>query len=1362
MDGLAQLLGESPAINLVREKLRQLLERQPVGRRLPAMLIQGETGTGKGLIARLVHGMGPRRGGPFVDINCPAIPEPLLEAELFGFERGAFTDAHRAKPGLFQSAHGGTLFLDEVGLLPESVQAKLLSAIEDRIVRRLGSTRPESVDVCIISATNSDLRVALRERRFREDLYHRLAVITLDLPALRDRERDVLLLAERFLARACADYGLPPKWLEAQAQSRLLAYAWPGNIRELGNVIERAALFAESPVITGAMLGPLQVEGPSLVAPATSAIAIAMTPEEAMRQHLVAVLEQSEGNISHAAARLGIARNTLYARLEKYGVRGHRAVQTRPRRTSRPETVSAPVSAATHVHWEHRGITLLSATFVEPDGIDARSLTSRALDIVIDKLQTFGGRIEELTPTGILASFGVDPVDDAPRRAAHAALVIHKGAARAGDSASRAPGVKIALHAAKVLVGRSETRVDIDADAKGGLRAILDQLLQTIETDETVASAAAAPFLERRFELVPIDDGAGSADRPYRLTGQERRGLGLWGTMTQFVGRRDEIEVLCSRLAAAGSGHGQFVAIVGEPGVGKSRLIWEFTRSSHVDGCLVLEAGAVPYGKTTSYLPAIDLLKGYFKIQDRNDLREIREKVTGKLLTLDESLKPTLPALLALLDVPVDNTAWRTLDPAERRRRTLDAVKRLLLREAREQPLLLIFEDLHWIDGETQALLDGLVESLGSARLLLLVNYRPEYQHAWGAKTSYSQMRLDALPAEPAGELLDALLGRDPGLAPLKQLLVKRGNPFFLEETVRTLVETKVLAGERGRYRLAHPVQAIQVPATVHAMLAARIDRLPPEDKRLLQVASVIGKDVPFALLEAIAGLPDEALRRGLDHLQAAEFLYETWLVPDLEYSFKHALTHEVAYGSLLQERRRAHHASIMHAMERLYAERVPEHIERLAYHAVRGEVWEKALHYGRQVGVRGVERRAYRESIAGYEQALDALNHLSEAPGTAALAVELRRALARVLTFLGDFQRSLTVLAEAEALARQLADRASLGRVLGFASFVRGRLGDFEGAIAASQEALEIATTLGDPVEKAHALYRLGQMANRIGDFDRAAGLFRANVEAISLGEPGPSRDLAIISRAWLARVTSSIGEFAEGRRHGEEALRVAIEDGRGIAPIIAYGCLSELYLAQGDLDAAIRVLEPGLALCHAAEEGVWSGFMAGNLGEAYGRAGRFAESLPLLEEALSALHTGGLFLQAVPTRQLSTVYLLAGRFDEAWQHACQALDLARQQKTRGIEAAALFQLGAVHTHASPPDFLRAEMRYQEALALAEPRGMRPLVAHCHLGLGTLYRRTGKRQEAQAHLTSATTMYCEMDMQFWLEQAEAEMRKVA
>src|SRR5262249_47791593 len=352
--------------------------------------------------------------------------------------------------------------------------------------------------------------------------------------------------------------------------------------------------------------------------------------------------------------------------------------------------------------------------------------------------------------------------------------------------------------------------------------------------------------------------------------------------------------------------------------------------------------------------------------------------------------------------------------------RTLDALKRVLLRESQAQPLLLVFEDLHWIDAETQALLDSLVESLPTARFLLLVNYRPEYQHGWGSKTYYTQLRLDPLPPASADAFLQALLGDDLSLAPLKRLLIARteGNPFFLEESVRTLVETGVLGGEPGAYRLVQALPTIQVPATVQAVLAARIDRLPPEDKRLLQTAAVIGTEVPLTLLQAIAELPAEVLQRGLAHLQSAEFLYETRLFPEREYTFKHALTHEVAYGSLLLERRHVLHARIVEALEALAGDRVAEEVERLAHHALRGEVWAKAVTYCRQAGEKAMTQSAYRAAVAYYEQALSALPHLPETRETCEQAIDLRLALRSALTPSGDMERILVYLREAESLA--------------------------------------------------------------------------------------------------------------------------------------------------------------------------------------------------------------------------------------------------------------------------------------------------------------------------------------------------------
>ena len=366
------------------------------------------------------------------------------------------------------------------------------------------------------------------------------------------------------------------------------------------------------------------------------------------------------------------------------------------------------------------------------------------------------------------------------------------------------------------------------------------------------------------------------------------------------------------------------------------------------------------------------------------------------------------------------------------------------------------------------------------------------------------------------------------------------------------------------------------------------------------------------------------------------------------------------------------------------------------------------------------------------------------------------------MLSLVGEHQRSLALLGEAEARARQLDDRARLGEVLSRMVTVRRIVGDVDGAMAAGREALELAATLGDPALQVDASYRLGQVYASIGDYSRAAEVLRGNVEALARSTPGDMRLRCIKSQAWLAEVLSILGEFAEGRRHGEEALRLAMVDGQwqGDAPIMARARLGCLYLAQGDLEAAIRVFEEGLALCRATGQRAALGAIAGGLGEAYAHTGRLAEGLALLEEARrDDLRTGALGGGYVThLRQLSAVYLLAGRFDEAWQHACQALDLARQQKARGDEALALFQLGAVHAHASPPDVQQAEARYRQALTLAEALGMRPLQAHCHRGLGTLYAKTGRREQARAELSTAIDLYRAMEMTFWLPQAEAAL----
>jgi tetratricopeptide (TPR) repeat protein len=688
----------------------------------------------------------------------------------------------------------------------------------------------------------------------------------------------------------------------------------------------------------------------------------------------------------------------------------------------------------------------------------------------------------------------------------------------------------------------------------------------------------------------------------------------------------------------------------------------------------------------------------------------------------------------------------------------------MVLRESQAQPLLLVCEDLHWIDAETHALLDTLVESLPRARLLVLVTYRPEYQHGWGSKTYYTQVRLDPLPPGSVGELLQALLGDDPSLEPLKRLLIERteGNPFFLEESVRTLVETQGLVGEPGAYRLAQALPTMQVPATVQVVLAARVDRLPPEEKRLLQTAAVVGTEVPLPLLQVIAELPEATLHRGLAHLQAAEFLYETRLFPAPDYTFKHALTHEVAYGSLLLERRRGLHARLVEALEALAPERGAEQVARLAHHALRGEVWGKAVTYCQQAGARAWDRAAFREAVAAFEQALQALAHLPEDGDTRVLAIELHLALGGALNPLGEYGRCRAMLGEAEALARVLDDRARLGRVLASIAGVLWITGDHDGAMAAGQQALALAAALGESALQEQASNTLGLVYHAIGNFGRAAELLRRSVEAADREAGTPRTDERIRSQAWLARTLGALGAFAEGQRHGEEALRLATLEGRGPTLLTAHECLGFLYLTQGDLEHAIRVYDQGLALCRASGNRTVLRGIAAGLGCASALQGRLAEGCTLLEEGISeSIRTGAMSNHPHRVAWLSEVYRLAGRGEEAWQHAHQALDLARQFKARGDEALALHQLGVVHAHAAPPDAEQAEAYYHQALTLANELGMRPLQAHCHRGLGTLYARIGRREEAHTELVIAIELYRTMDMTFWLPQAEAALARV-
>ena len=715
LETLAEFLGESPSVVALRKQLQTLLRAGSTSRRPPPVLLQGETGTGKGLLARLLHRASPRAQAPMVELSCAAIPETLLEAELFGFERGAFTDARHGKLGLFQLAHRGTLFLDEIGLLSVVLQAKLLSALDERSVRRLGAVRSEQVDVWVIAATNEDLHQAVQTGAFRRDLYHRLAVLGLTLPPLRERGADVSLLAESFLSRACQDYGLPTKVFGDDARGALRSYGWPGNVRELGNAVERAALLADGPVITARHLSlPTARSTPADASDAARTRAGDQPLHDPMREHLRDVLTRTSWNISHTALALGISRNTVRARIARYGL-GASAV---PAATTEPTvgpTEPSPADAPTARRgptvarlWKSRALALLLVRLQEP--LDDEVQVHQALRSIADKIHTFGGRIEGVSPTGLVACFGLEPVDEPVVLAAHSAMVIHNAFRRGAMRAANSLPLVMGVHASELLVSDDPEAPTLDADGSRRAWNALDALVDGAAAGTTLATVEAAALLRRRFQLAPRD----SRGQSYRVDGLWRVTARGARDALRLAGRTEEMALLEGRMARAARGVGQVVDIVGEAGIGKSRLLLELGNSSAGQRATLLEGRCSPATKGSPFYPILSVLHDACGTVEGESRDAVREKVAAAARLVGVTDGDTVPAVVQLLSG--EPVASFDLNLGALKRRFFDAVRQLLIGLSHSAaPLFIAVEDLHWVDSTSEECLASLVEAFGSS-----------------------------------------------------------------------------------------------------------------------------------------------------------------------------------------------------------------------------------------------------------------------------------------------------------------------------------------------------------------------------------------------------------------------------------------------------------------------------------------------------------------------------------------------------------------------------------------------------------------------------------------------------------------------
>jgi transcriptional regulator with AAA-type ATPase domain/tetratricopeptide (TPR) repeat protein len=1117
MDLLVDLLGQSPEIVALREKVERLLSGRFENRRLPPVLIQGETGTGKGLVARGLHDGSPLARGPFVDVNCAAIPDTLLEAELFGFERGAFTDARQAKPGLFQVAHRGTIFLDEIGLLSPALQTKLLKVIEEKTVRRLGSTRSEPVDTWVLSATNEDLADAIRERRFREDLYHRIALITLKLPPLRTRGDDILLLAEHFLARACADYGLSPLRLAADARAMLVAHRWPGNIRELSNVIERAALLADAPTLAASHLALPEAESPALPETETPATG---SPTGGPQERLERGLARTGWNISRTAELLGISRNTVKARMTRYGLRAPKGDPVEPSDDAPPHQASPPAPASPperqeRLRWERRWITALRVVVDAVDGVNVYQLAPVVEDLV-EKAQSFGAHVEELHPSGFTAFFGLDPMEDGPHRAALTAQAIHKTLERAGAESVTATAT---LHVAECLIARGTSRVGMDAGDRRRVSEALDAL-RAASPGPTLASRDGARFLRNTFELeaVGADDAGVTA---YRVGQQVRADFQARGrARSPFVGRQDELTRLDELLTQAERGHGQVVEVVGEPGLGKSRLLAEFRERLAPGRVSFVEAHCAAYGRSTPYLPIIGLSRAVFRFAESDAAAFVAERVRQEVGRVGLETDAVVPYLLHMLGIQDESqTPLPPLSPEAMRIRTREAVRQVLVASGRHRPMVVAIEDVQWIDPTSEEILAALAESAVASPILLLTTYRHGYRPPWLGKGYACQLALRRLRRAESQTIVTSSGWATTLTAHVVDEIVARadGNPFFLEELARAV-------SEEG----AVPAGAV-IPDTIQGVLTARLDRLSAADRTVLEAAAVLGRDGAVSVLKEIAGVPDTEFAPALARLRAAEFLHEVAVVPVPQYAFEHVLTQEVAYRGLSTDRRRALHATTAQAIERLMPSVVERSPELLAqHHAGAGQVTQ-AIGYWHRAGQFASRRSAHAEAIEHLTKGLELVETLPETPVRVQTDLALRLALvASLIATRGEASVPVdATLARAQALARQLGESPQLFPV----HFGVWRLSLARAQLPAAEETakrlLDIAEPGADAGRRMAAHLATGMTAYFMGHLDRA----RLHLEqslTFHLPEFGPAQILTYgqnLEAGALGYLSSTLG---------------------------------------------------------------------------------------------------------------------------------------------------------------------------------------------------------------------------------------------
>jgi class 3 adenylate cyclase/tetratricopeptide (TPR) repeat protein len=982
---------------------------------------------------------------------------------------------------------------------------------------------------------------------------------------------------------------------------------------------------------------------------------------------------------------------------------------------------------------------------------EAYTIMDKVYEILIHKVHDFEGTVNEMTGDGIMALFGAPvALEDAPQRAIRSSLAIHREMAKFSDQLRQekksVPPVKmrIGIHTGPVVVGTVGNDLRVEFKAVGDTVNLASRMEGQAQPGTTYITEDAFKLTEGLFRFEGLGQrvikGKQAPVNIYRAiapsTRRTRFDVSAERGLTPFAGRERELELLLDGLERSKAGRGQAFSITAEAGVGKSRLLYEFRKAVASEDVTFLEGRCLSYSRAVAYHPLIDILKANFDIQESDGDLEIREKVIKDLKMLGVDEAATLPYLLELLAVKDSGIEKIPMSPEAKKNRIVEAFKQIVLKGSEIRPLILAYEDLHWIDKSSEELLKYVLESIPGARVLLIFTYRPEFVHTWGAKSYHSQLNLNRLSNRESLMMVSHLLGTEELDKDLEEFILEKteGVPFFIEELIKSLKDLKIISKEKNRYRIEKDIKEVAIPATIQDVIMARVDSLPQEIKGLLQTASVVGREFSYDLIKLVTGLTEQELLPQLSALKDSELLYERGIYPQSTYIFKHALTQDVAYDSLLLKKRKEIHGQIGAVLEALYSDRLEEHFELLAYHYGRSANADKAVQYLDLANQKAAKLNAIEAAKAYFDEAMAVLDILPDTKKNKELRITLLLNQAYVFELLWEYPKYHEFLRIYETVAVQLADQDLTGKFYTRVGHCEWWNGKIDKAIDTSTKAIELFEATGNFESAVYAYANLVLSYWSLGDYNLALTHGEKVIKMLdSAGDP--VRYVWTISE--ISLIYSCLGSWDKAIQNGQKALSIAKKYSNNSLISFAAWVISVIYSSKRDLGRAVEYGNLTFEMAPTPSDRVLS---QGALGWALCRAGELNKGIDLLKRVMQMYQVARFVPSEIMVRTyLGEGYWLAKEFEKSRQMLEELLNIAEPLKMRYYIGWAHRLLGEI---ALKTNSAQAISQFEKSIAIFHEIKAENELALAFIGYGRLHKEKGQIAKSREYLTKALDIF--------------------